>query len=52
MATNLRRKKLLSGWMSGFSSEMLKLFLDDEDITPYTMMLKAVRDYEVFVVDE
>ena len=38
--------------MSGFSSEMLKLFLDDEDITPYTMMLKAVRDYEVFVVDE
>lgn len=38
--------------MSGFSSEMLKLFLNDEEITPYTMMLKAVKDYEVFVVDE
>jgi hypothetical protein len=38
--------------MSGFSSEMLKLFLDDEEITPYRMMLKAVEGYEVFVVDE
>jgi hypothetical protein len=38
--------------MSGFSSEMLKMFLDDETMTPYSMMLKAVKDYEVFVVDE
>jgi hypothetical protein len=38
--------------MSGFSSEMLKMFLDDEPMTPYSMMLKAVKDYEVFVVDE
>jgi hypothetical protein len=38
--------------MSGFSSEMLKMFLDDEPMTPYSTMLKAVKDYEVFVVDE
>jgi hypothetical protein len=37
--------------MSGFSAEMLKLFLDDEEITPYSMMLKAIQGYEVFVVD-
>ena len=38
--------------MSGFSAEMLKLFLDDEPITPYSMMLKAVSKYDVVVIDE
>uniref|UniRef100_A0A6C0GZT3 TROVE domain-containing protein n=1 Tax=viral metagenome TaxID=1070528 RepID=A0A6C0GZT3_9ZZZZ len=38
--------------MSGFSAEMLKLFLDDEEITPYKMMLKAVMPYATYVVDE
>ena len=38
--------------MSGFSAEMLKMFLDDEPMTPYTMMRKAVEKYKVFVVDE
>jgi hypothetical protein len=38
--------------MSGFSAEMLKLFLDDEEITPYKMMLKAVMPYAIYVVDE
>lgn len=38
--------------MSGFSAEMLKLFLDDAPMTPYSMMYRAVKDYEVVVVDE
>jgi len=38
--------------MSGFSGEMLKLFLDDVEMTPYTMMLRAVSKYQVVVVDE
>ena len=38
--------------MSGFSGEMLKLFLDEIEMTPYTMMLRAVSKYRVFVMDE
>jgi hypothetical protein len=38
--------------MSGFSAEMLKMFLDNEPMTPYSMMVKAVKDYEVFPIDE
>jgi len=38
--------------MSGYSAEMLKMFMDDEDMTPYSMMMKALKPYEVFVVDE
>jgi len=38
--------------MSGFSGEMLKLFLDDIEMTPYSMMLRAVSKYQVVVVDE
>jgi len=38
--------------MSGFSGEMLKLFIDDVEMTPYTMMLRAVSKYRVVVMDE
>ena len=38
--------------MAGFSAEMLKLFLDDAPMTPYSMMLRAVEKYKVVVVDE
>lgn len=40
--------------MSGFSSEMLKCFLDDIPMTPFNLMLHAVEKYKdkVVVVDE
>ena len=38
--------------MSGFSAEMLKLFLDDVEMTPYNMMIRAVSKYRVTVMDE
>ena len=38
--------------MSGFSAEMLKLFLDDVEMTPYNMMIRAVSKYHVTVMDE
>ena len=38
--------------MSGFSAEMLKLFLDQVEMTPYSMMVRAVSKYRVVVVDE
>jgi hypothetical protein len=38
--------------MSGYSAEMLKMFMSDEEMTPYSMMMKALKPYEVFVVDE
>ena len=38
--------------MSGFSAEMLKFFLDDKEMTPYSMMIEAVKNYKVIVVDE
>jgi len=38
--------------MSGYSAEMLKMFMDDEEMTPYSMMMKALKPYEVFVIDE
>lgn len=33
--------------MSGFSAEMLKLFLDGEDISPLKMLMKAMEKYNV-----
>jgi len=40
--------------MSGFSSEMLKCFLEDVPMTPFNMMVRAVEKYKdkVVVVDE
>jgi hypothetical protein len=40
--------------MSGFSAEMLKLFLDNAPMTPYSMMLRALEKYreKVVVIDE
>jgi len=38
--------------MSGFSAEMLKFFLDDKEMTPYSMMIEAVKNYKVIVVNE
>lgn len=38
--------------MSGFSPEMLKMFIDNEEISPYNIMMKALNPYKVFVVDE
>jgi hypothetical protein len=38
--------------MSGFSSEMLKVFLEDGDYTPYGIMIRAVSSYKVTVVSE
>ena len=38
--------------MSGFSSEMLKVFLEDGDMTPYSIMMRAVSGYKVTIVPE
>jgi hypothetical protein len=38
--------------MSGFSSEMLKVFLEDGDMTPESIMLRAVSGYKVTVIEE
>ena len=39
--------------MSGFSSEMLKVFLEDGDMTPYSIMLRAVcSGYKVAIIPE
>jgi hypothetical protein len=38
--------------MSGFSSEMLKVFLEDADMTPYNIMIRAVSGYKVTVIPE
>jgi hypothetical protein len=38
--------------MNGFSSEMLKLFLDDIEMTPELMMKKAVEKYNVKLCGE
>ena len=38
--------------MSGFSSEMLKVFLEDGDMTPYSIMMRAVSGYKVTVIPE
>ena len=49
--TTLAGAALIPG-MSGYSAEMLKMFMDEEEMTPYSMMMKALKSYEVFVVDE
>jgi len=36
----------------GFSAEVLKVFLEEGEMTPYSMMMKAVEKYSVVVVDE
>jgi len=38
--------------MSGFSSEMLKVFLEDGEMTPYSIMMRAVSGYKVTVIPE
>jgi len=38
--------------MSGFSSEMLKVFLEDGEMTPYSIMMRAISGYKVTVVPE
>lgn len=38
--------------MNGFSSEMLKIFMESGEITPYDIMLKAVDKYEVVALGE
>lgn len=37
--------------MNGFSAEMLKIFMEGGDMSPYSMMVKAVNDYPVTVVE-
>ena len=36
----------------GFSAEVLKVFLDEGEMTPYSMMLKAVSKYTATIMDE
>jgi hypothetical protein len=38
--------------MNGFSSEMLKTFMDNGEITPYDIMMKAIDKYEVVSLGE
>lgn len=38
--------------MNGFSSEMLKVFMESGEITPYQIMMKAVSKYQVVTLGE
>lgn len=38
--------------MNGFSSEMLKVFMESGEITPYNIMMKAISKYQVVVLEE
>ena len=38
--------------MNGFSSEMLKVFMESGEITPYQIMMKAISKYQVVTLGE